>query len=144
MIVKTITVRSDSCSHIPVSVSGSYGILGFHCCEETLWPRQTIGAGLQFQRFIPLLTYQKAWQLADIVLEEPRVLHLDLKAERRRLSCAFRGAWALEDFKACLHSDTLPPARPHLFTSTTSMGQAYSNHHIREQELSFLLWRIAF
>jgi hypothetical protein len=40
---------------------------------------------------------------ADIVLEKPRLLHLDLKASRRLFS------------KACLLSDTLLPTRPHIF-----------------------------
>jgi hypothetical protein len=45
--------------------------------------KHLIGAGLQFQRFSPL----SSWQV-DMVLEEPKVLHLDAKTSRRRLSSA--------------------------------------------------------
>ena len=44
---------------------------------------------------------------ADTVLEELRVLHLDLKAAEK--DCPTLG----RDFKACSYSDTLPPTRPH-------------------------------
>ena len=43
----------------------------------------------------------------DMVLEEQRVLHLDLKAAEK--DCPTLG----RDFKACSYSDTLPPTRPH-------------------------------
>jgi hypothetical protein len=51
-----------------------------------------VGAGLKVQRFSPLSSWQEAWQCpADMALEkEQRVLHLDLKATRRRLS--FKGS----------------------------------------------------
>ena len=52
---------------------------------------------------------------ADLVLEEPKVLHLDPNAARRRLSSTLGGAWALGDLIAYLHIDTPPPIRPHLF-----------------------------
>jgi hypothetical protein len=60
---------------------------------------------------------------AYLILEEPRVLQLDVKAARSRISLAGsqeRGLlpqWAeLEhrDLKAHPHSDTFPPTRPHL------------------------------
>jgi hypothetical protein len=52
-----------------------------------------------------------------------RILHLDPKASRKRLSSAnsqkeglIHAGHSLNikgDLKACLHSDTLPPTRPH-------------------------------
>jgi hypothetical protein len=47
-----------------------------------------LGDGLQFQRFSPFLSWQKAWQpKEDMVWEkEMRVPHFDLKATRKRLS----------------------------------------------------------
>jgi hypothetical protein len=44
-------------------------VLGFHCCEETPWPRQhykgqhLIGPGLQVQRFIIIMA--RPWRCAD-------------------------------------------------------------------------------
>lgn len=52
---------------------------------------------------------------ADLVLEEPRVLHLELKAARRRLSSTL-GRTSAWDLKAHPYSDALPPTRPHLQT----------------------------
>jgi len=48
---------------------------------------------------------------ADTVLEEPRILYLDQKAAKRRVS--FHPGWSLsiEVSKAHLHSDTLPLTR---------------------------------
>jgi hypothetical protein len=44
--------------------------------------KHLVGAGLQFQRFSPLMSWQ-----ADVVLEkERRVLHLDLKAAGSELA----------------------------------------------------------
>jgi hypothetical protein len=45
-----------------------------------------------------------------MVLEDQRVLHLDLKATSRESISSTLGA-----LKACLYNDTLPPTRPHLF-----------------------------
>jgi hypothetical protein len=56
---------------------------------------------------------------ADLVLKEPRALHLDPKAARR-LSFSLGGSWAFRNLKACLHSDTLPPVRPYLFQPPNS------------------------
>jgi len=53
---------------------------------------------------------------ADTVLEELRVLHLDLKAARRRrvwITVA-RLEHIYETSKPCLHSDTFPLTRLHL------------------------------
>jgi hypothetical protein len=50
--------------------------------------KHLIGAGLQFQRFSPLSPKQEARHSmqADVMLEELRVLHLDLKATMRDFS----------------------------------------------------------
>jgi hypothetical protein len=68
---------------------------------------------------------------ANTALEEPRVLYLDLRTAKRRLSSAgsqegdlsFTGqSLRLAALKACLHSDTLPPTRPHLLIVPLPMG----------------------
>jgi hypothetical protein len=65
-----------------------------------------------------------------MVLEmELRVLHLDLKAARRRLECHSGQSLSIEDLKACPHSDTLPLTWPYLLIVPLPMGQTYSNHH---------------
>jgi hypothetical protein len=48
-----------------------------------------------------------------MVQEELRVLHLHLKADRRRWASSGSQREAL---KAHTYSDTLPPTRPHLLT----------------------------
>ena len=50
-----------------------------------------------------------------MVLEELGVLHLDLQAARR--DCVTEYSLNTGDLKACLHSDTPPPTRPHLLTA---------------------------
>ena len=79
-----------------------------------------------------------------MVLEEPRVLHIDLKATKRRLSSTGGQEEALihtgqslsigGDLKTHPHSDTLPSTRPHLFPtrpnlliSATPYGSNISN-----------------
>ena len=47
--------------------------------------KHLIGTSLQFQRFSPLSSWQEVWQC---LLKLLKVLHLDLKAARRRLSPA--------------------------------------------------------
>jgi hypothetical protein len=79
-----------------------------------------IMAGLQFQvqsLIVPYHHSQKHGSVeAGMVLDkELRVLHLDLKASKRRLSSELGGALALGDHKACPCSGTLSPTRPHLF-----------------------------
>jgi hypothetical protein len=50
-----------------------------------------------------------------MVLEEKlRVLHLGLKAARRRLGFHIGWSLGIGDLKAHPHSDTLPSTRPHL------------------------------
>ena len=61
---------------------------------------------------------------ADMVLEEPRILHLDPKAPRRRLSFHTGQSLNIESLKAHSHSDTLPPTRPHLPVVPLPVGQA--------------------
>jgi hypothetical protein len=73
--------------------------LGFHCCADTMHDQDNsykgkhlIGAGLQVQRFSPLsLWWEHGSIQAGIVQEELRVLHLHLKAARRRPSSALWG-----------------------------------------------------
>ena len=55
-------------------------VLEFHCCEKTLITdgssykkKHLIGAGLQFQRFSPLSSWQSGVQ-ADVVLEKFYIL----------------------------------------------------------------------
>jgi len=48
---------------------------------------------------------------ADMVLEELRVLHLDLQATE---DCVSGHSLSIGDLKDHLHNDTLPPTRPHL------------------------------
>jgi hypothetical protein len=79
---------------------------------------------------------------ADMVLEmELRVLHLDPKAVRRRLSHIGKSL-SLGDLKTHPYRDTRSPTRPHLLIVSLSMGQAfkrmslgsqtYSNHHTKD------------
>jgi hypothetical protein len=73
-----------------------------------------IGAGLQFRVSVHYHCGGKHGSTqADLVPEEPRVLHLDQKADRKRLE--FHTGWSLHrDIKAHCHSDTLTLTRPHL------------------------------
>jgi hypothetical protein len=49
-----------------------------------------------------------------MVLEEPRILHLDLKAARRKLSFHTGRNIIIGTLKEHPYSDTLPLTRPHL------------------------------
>jgi hypothetical protein len=73
---------------------------------------QLTGAGLQVQRYHHGRKHGSVQ--ADVVLEEPKVLHLDLKAARRRLEFHTRQSLSIGDLKAHSHSNTLPPTKPHL------------------------------
>jgi hypothetical protein len=55
------------------------------------------------------------------VLEKQRVLHLDLKAARRRLGFH---TGCTRDVKAGPHGDALPPMRPHLVIVARPVSQA--------------------
>jgi hypothetical protein len=67
-----------------------------------------IGAGLQVQRFSPLLSREEYGDIqAGVVQEELRDLHLHPKASRRSQQLK-------EEVKVQPLRDTLPPARPHL------------------------------
>ena len=65
---------------------------------------------------------------ADRVLEKQlRVLHLDLRATEG--DCDPRSSLSILDIKAYLHSDTLPPTRPHLLQqSHTPYGSSIQKH----------------
>jgi hypothetical protein len=67
---------------------------------------------------------------AEVVLEGPRVLHLDPKIIRKRLplcrnqqECLFCPGWS---FKAHPHRDVLPPTRPHLLQQGYNHSKAIS------------------
>ena len=66
-----------------------------------------------------------AWQHPGIALEELRVLHLGLKAARRRLGFHIGWSLGIGDLKAHPQIDTLPSTRPHLLIVPFSMGQAF-------------------
>ena len=98
--------------------------------------KHLIGAGLQFQRFSPLSSWWEAWQRAGRHgAEELRTLHLDPQTARR--DCVHSEHRRPQ---SPLHSDALPPIRPHLLIVPLPMGQtfkcaspwghSYSNHHI--------------
>jgi hypothetical protein len=59
-----------------------------------------------------------AGSIAGMVLEELRILHLIAKANRKRL--ASLGSYE-ETLIVYSHSDTLPPTRPQLLQSHTSL-----------------------
>jgi hypothetical protein len=62
---------------------------------------------------------------ADIMLEELTVLHLDLKAAKRRLSYIRQSLSTRRPLEAHPHSDILPPTRPHLLVGPLPRGQAF-------------------
>jgi hypothetical protein len=72
-----------------------------------------------------------------LVLEEPSVLDLTPKAAKGDCPASsqeetiFHTAWSLSmgDLKTHLHSDTLPPIRPHLLTVPLPMAK-HSNTRI--------------
>jgi hypothetical protein len=81
--------------------------------------RYLIGAGLQFQRFSPSSSWwEHGGMQAGMVLEkEVRVLHLDLQAADEDCAQMDTGhSLNIYALKACLHSDTLSPTKPHLLT----------------------------
>jgi hypothetical protein len=101
-----------------------------------------IGTGLQFQGFIPLSSWQAAWQLpnrhgavgAKSSTSRSKVSskRLSSAGNRRRVSSALGGAWKLGVLKARQHRDTLSPARPRLLMVPLPTGQAYSINHVEE------------
>jgi hypothetical protein len=105
--------------------------------------------GKQFPRFCPLSPWQEAWYPAvDLVLEkELRVLCLDPKAARRRLSSTgsreeslFHTGQSLAiglqspspQWLTSSNKATPTPIRPYLLTVPLPTGQAYSNHHTNQ------------
>jgi hypothetical protein len=73
-----------------------------------------LGLAYSFRGLVYYCHGEKHGSIQADVLEELRVLHLDLKVSRR-LSSTLDGASALGALKAHLHSDSLPPTRLHLF-----------------------------
>jgi hypothetical protein len=119
-----------------------------HDYDNSYKEQHLIGAGLQFQRFSPLSSWREHGSVrADIAvfrLEEWRVLHLHLKATKKRdyLSGQPGGGSLLHWVKlehrtlkptpqgrTSFNKETPTPTRPHLLIVPLLMGQAYSNHH---------------
>ena len=60
----------------------------------------------------------------DMVMKEPGVLHLDLKAEEG--NCVYTGcSLTIGDLTVHPHSDKLPLTRPQLLIVPMLMGQAF-------------------
>jgi hypothetical protein len=82
--------------------------------------KRLIGGSLQFQRFSPLSSWWEAWWHAGRCDsgEVARVLHPDQLAAGRETETETGPGLSIWDLKAPPppHSDTLPPARPHLLT----------------------------
>ena len=106
-------------------------ILGFYCCEDTMTKatliKDTIQLGLdtgsEVQSIIIMVGSMASCKAATVLEKELRVLHLDLKAAKRRLSSVgsqketgfnTRQSLSIGDLKVHQYSDTLPPASPHI------------------------------
>jgi hypothetical protein len=113
----------------------------------SLFMRYWIGAGLQFQGFSPLSSWQEARQHPGRhgAGEGAENSTLDLKAARRRLSFHTGQSLSIGDLKTHIYSTsfnkaTLTPIRPHLLIVPLTMGKhwnvwvyrshTYSNFHI--------------
>jgi hypothetical protein len=117
-------------------------VLEFCCCEETPWPRQLLQGyhliGLAYS-FRGSVHHQHGSIRADIMLVKELSSSSWSQGSSKRVSFAgsqeegcIHTGWNLSirgDLKVYLHSDTLPPARPHLLILLLPMGQAYSKHH---------------
>ena len=67
-----------------------------------------------------------------MLLEEPRVLHLDPKAAMRRLEFHTRKSSSIEHLKACSNSYMLPPTRTiNLLTVPLTMVHAFKHISVR-------------
>jgi hypothetical protein len=64
------------------------------------------------------------------VQKDSRVLHLDLKAARRRLESQTGRSLNIGDVKVCPYSDTLPPVRPHVLIVPLLMSQAFKHMNL--------------
>ena len=62
-----------------------------------------------------------------MVLEKWRLLHLDPKTARERLSFHTGQSMSIGDLKAQPHSDTFPPTRSHLLIVPLLVGQAFKH-----------------
>ena len=58
----------------------------------------------------------------DVVLE---LRELHLAGSRKLTDCHTEGSLSKRDLKACLHSDTLPPTRPHLLIVPLPIGDIF-------------------
>ena len=96
---------------LAVLVRISIAVNRHHDQDSSYRGQHLIGADLWVQRFNPLSSrWEHGSVQADLGLEEPKVLHLDPKADRRRMAFRQLGGGSL---KAHPHSDTLPPTRQH-------------------------------
>ena len=65
-----------------------------------------------------------------MVLEELRVLHLDLKTARWSIRFKTGRSLSIGALKARPHNDTLPSTRPHLLIVPFPMGQAFKHMNL--------------
>jgi hypothetical protein len=96
--------------------------------------KHLVGDSLQFQRFSPLSWWEHGIMQADLVLEKPRVLHLDLTAARR-LSFYPGRSISKADLKAYPHSDTLP-YQSHTYSNKATLPNSTTS--------SEPIWAISF
>ena len=104
------------------------------CCEKThdhgnsCKLKYLIGTGLQFQRFSPLSSWQKAWWHTGRhgAGEGTESSTSRSTGSRKRKSLGL--AWAFETSKP-IPSDTLPPARSCLLMTLHMAGHFHLNQH---------------
>ena len=85
--------------------------------------KHLIGAGLQFQRFSPMIM---VGSLAVYRLDAGRLKIPTSRSIGSRRTVRHTGhSLSIGDLKACPYSSTLPSTRPHLLIVPFSMGQAF-------------------
>ena len=97
--------------------------------------KHLIGAGLQFQRFSPLSSWQEAWQRETCrhtwCWKSWEFCILIQRQPKGDCHSTLGIAWAfIWDLKACLHSDILSSTRPHLLILPHPMGQAFKHMNL--------------
>jgi hypothetical protein len=123
-----------------------FGSLGFialkrhHNQGNSYKGQYLIGAGLQFQRFRPLSSWQKAWpHLGKHGAGEGAESSTSCSEGE---DCLLHTGWSLSivgDLQSPPYSDTFPPTKPHILTVSLPMDQAYSNHHRHLQRNYYFL-----
>jgi hypothetical protein len=102
-----------SCSQIYCLSYGFIAVKRHHDQGNYLKGNISLGLAYSFRASVHYLGRKHGSMQADIVLEEPRVLHLDSKAARRRLDSILDWqSLRIRDIKAHSHSDTLSLTRP--------------------------------